>query len=104
MLRKVCVSRSAVILTLVPRSLAQDSRHFTFHYCFYGQESACGQEGSHLDSRRPVGCLSGSEDRFRQGRLSVEEKSRVEIWQSGLLRRDQPRQLSPKCISMWNTT
>src|ERR1035438_4376038 len=58
---------------------------------FYGEKSAGGQESPHLDSRGPVGRLSGSENRFRQGRLAGEENPRIEIWQRNLLCRDQPR-------------
>src|ERR1039457_7710756 len=58
---------------------------------FYGEKSAGGQESPHLDSRGPVGRLSGSENRFRRGRLAGEENPRIEIWQRNLLCRDQPR-------------
>ena len=49
MLRKLCVL-SSLSFAIALAAVAQDSRHFTFHYAFTVKNLAGGQERSYLDS------------------------------------------------------
>jgi hypothetical protein len=55
--------------------LAQESRHFTFHYAFTVKNLPAGQERSHLDSCGTVRRLSGSKVIFAKGDLPLKKTS-----------------------------
>ena len=90
MLRKLCVLSSlfcVVALSLV----AQDSRHFTFHYAFTVKNLPAGERvriwipAAHSDAYQEVKIVSA------RGDLAVEEDQRIKIWKSDLLCRSRFR-------------
>jgi hypothetical protein len=80
MLRKLCLL-SSLLLALAVTTLAQDSRHFTFHYDFTVKNLPPGKKIRIWNSGSAVGCVSGSEGRFSSRQYAAGKGARVQIRQ-----------------------